>query len=86
MRGINSFILLYPLRSNPDLTHVYHQATYLTKVNNKYWGPKYIAPFQLLLVFNNLSGLEIMKIDDKLPLNCTNVIFKHLEEHFGSLE
>ena len=30
-----------------------------TKANNKYQGHKYIAPFHLLLVFDNLNGLKI---------------------------
>ena len=48
--------------------------------------PKDVAPFHLLLIFENPNGFEIYKLSSKCIQINANIIYKHLEKYFDPLE
>ena len=41
-----------------------------------------MAPFHLLLIFENPDGFEMQKMTSKCIQTYANIIFKHLEKYF----
>ena len=55
----------------------------IDKVNIKYQGPKEVAPFHLLLMFENLNGFEMIKLTSKCIQTDANITLRNILIHLN---